>query len=42
METLEACAQQVKIAVVTHQADHDNIPFDHTQQQETTQPIMQM
>jgi hypothetical protein len=29
----KACAQQGKSSVVAHQADHDNGPFGHTQQQ---------
>jgi hypothetical protein len=32
-KTNEACAQQVKTAVVAHQAHHDNGPFGQTQQQ---------
>jgi hypothetical protein len=37
----KACPQQVKSSVVAHQADHDNGPFDHTQQQ-TTKMITQI
>jgi hypothetical protein len=36
-----ACAQQVESSVVIHQADHDNAPFGHTQQQ-TTKMITQI
>jgi hypothetical protein len=35
MKIHEACAQQVKTAVVIHQADHDKGPCGHTQQQTT-------
>ena len=38
--TREACVQQ-KLPVVAHQADHDNGPFGHTQQQ-TTKLTMQI
>jgi hypothetical protein len=31
----KASAQQVKSSVIAHQADHDNGPFGHTQQQST-------
>ncbi len=37
----KACAQRVKNSVVAHQADHDNGPFGHTQQQ-TTKMMMQI
>jgi hypothetical protein len=41
MKTLEAFLQQVKTAVVTHLADHDNGRFGCTQQQ-TTKLIIQI
>jgi hypothetical protein len=41
MKTYKVCAQQVKNAVVTPKADHDNGPFGHTQQQ-TTKMNMQI
>jgi hypothetical protein len=31
----KACAQQGKSSVAAHQADHDNGPFGHTEQQTT-------
>jgi hypothetical protein len=37
----KACAQQVESSAVTNQADHDNGPFGHTQQQ-TTKRITQL
>jgi hypothetical protein len=37
----KACAQPVKSSVAAHQADHDNGPFGHTQQQ-TTKMITQI
>jgi hypothetical protein len=41
MKILHSCAQEVKTAVATHEADHDNGPFGHAQQQ-TTKLIMQI
>jgi hypothetical protein len=35
MKTHKAWAQQVNTAAVTHQADYDDGPFGHTQQQTT-------
>jgi hypothetical protein len=35
MKTHKACAQQVKTAVIPHEAELDNGPFGHTQQQAT-------
>ena len=37
----KACAQQLKSSVVARQADHDNGPFGHPQQQ-TTKMITQI
>jgi hypothetical protein len=37
----KACVQRGKSSVVAHQADHDNGPFGHTQQQ-TTKMITQI
>jgi hypothetical protein len=41
MNSKACCAQQVKSSVVTHQTDHGNGPFGHTQQQ-TTKMITQI